>query len=41
MELEGIMLNKISHVEKELSYGFTLMSNVRNSEEDHKGGEGN
>ena len=41
MELEGIMLNKISHMEKELSCGFTLMSNVRKSEEDHKGEEGN
>ena len=40
MELEGIMLNKISHMEKELC-GFTLMSNVRKSEEDHKGEEGN
>ena len=37
MELEGIMLSEISQLEKESTYGFTYMWNIRNSERDHKG----
>ena len=34
MELEGIMLSEIKQAEKELSYGFTYMWNIKNSMED-------
>ena len=37
MELEGIMLSEKSIGERQLSYGFTRMWNIRNSERDHKG----
>ena len=34
------MLSEISQAEKELSYGFTHMWNIKNSMEDHRGREG-
>ena len=40
MELKGIMLSKISQTERQLSYDFTHMSNLRNKMEDHRGREG-
>ena len=33
MGLEEIMVSEISHAEKELSYGFTHLWNIRNSRE--------
>ena len=40
MELEGIILGEISQAEKELSYDFTHMLNIRNRAEAHRGREG-
>ena len=40
MELEGIMLSKISQSEKELSYDLTNMWNLRNKTKEHRGREG-
>ena len=40
MELEGIMLSKISQSEKYNYHMVSLMWNVRNSTEDHGGREG-
>ena len=40
MELEGIMLSEISQAEKDRSYVFTHMWNLRNLTEDHGGREG-
>ena len=42
MELEGIMLSEISQLEKNNYHMVSLiMWNIRNSERDHKGKEGN
>ena len=40
MELESVMLSEISHTEKDIPYGFTLMWILRNLTETHGGGEG-
>ena len=40
MELEGIMLSKISQSEGQISYDFTRMWNLRNSIDEHRGREG-
>ena len=37
MELKGIMMNEISQSEKDDYYMVSLMWNIRNSTEDHKG----
>ena len=39
MELEGIMLSEISQSEKD-NYMISLMWNLRNKTEDHRGREG-
>jgi len=39
MEMEGIMLREKSIRERQLSYGFIHMGNIRKSAENHRGRE--
>ena len=39
MELKSVMLSEISHTERQIPYVVTLMWILRNSTEDHEGGE--
>ena len=41
LELEDIMLSKVSQSEKDNHYMVSLMGNIRNSERDYRGKEGN
>ena len=41
LELEGIMLSEVSQSEKDNHHMVSLMWNIRNSEQDYKGKEGN
>ena len=40
MELEGIMPSEVSQSDKQVSYVFTQMWNLRNLTQDHRGRQG-